>query len=101
MARNISESEFLADSGTSDWRIEGGTAIASFATGSFARGVTFVTAIGRIADGANHHPDVLLTYPRVEVRLTTHDAGNVLTELDLSVAKAISDTARELRIEAE
>jgi len=60
----------------------------TFETGDFNHGLAFVVAIGRLADAADHHPDVLLTYPRVVVTLTTHDAGDV-TDRDLRLAVEI------------
>jgi 4a-hydroxytetrahydrobiopterin dehydratase len=36
----------------------------------------------------NHHPEWLNVYARVEVRLTTHDAGG-LTSLDLELAESM------------
>jgi 4a-hydroxytetrahydrobiopterin dehydratase len=60
----------------------------TFKTGTFARGVSFVVAIGTLADAADHHPDILLTYPAVTVTLTTHDAGRV-TGRDLRLAAQI------------
>ncbi len=41
-----------------------------FRTGSFAAGVALVNAIGRLADAADHHPDVDLRHEGVTVRLT-------------------------------
>jgi len=60
----------------------------TFRTGNFARGVSLVVAIGKLADEADHHPDILLTYPAVVVTLTTHDEGRV-TERDLRLAAQI------------
>lgn len=70
------------------WTETGRTLQRTFPTGDFARGVSLVVAIGRLADEADHHPDVLLTYPTVVVTLTTHDEGGV-TERDLRLAAQI------------
>jgi 4a-hydroxytetrahydrobiopterin dehydratase len=59
-----------------------------FKTGNFQAGVAFLTRVAAVADELNHHPDVLLTYPRVTIQLTTHDAGGV-TEKDFELAKRI------------
>ena len=55
-----------------DWRVVRDDACAHFRTGSFAAGVALVDAIGRLADAANHHPDVDLRLDGVTVRLRTH-----------------------------
>jgi 4a-hydroxytetrahydrobiopterin dehydratase len=71
------------------WTTAGDTIRRTFETGDFNRGVSFVVAIAQLADAADHHPDVLLTYPKVVVELMTHDAGRV-TERDLRLAAQIN-----------
>lgn len=61
----------------------------TFRTGSFDQGVRFVSAIGVLADAANHHPDIILTYPAVIVTLTTHDRG-LVTIKDTTLAAQIN-----------
>lgn len=63
-----------------------------FRTGNFLAGLGFVTKIAVLAEKADHHPDLVFTYPRVTVQLTTHDAGG-LTRNDFDLAAAI-DTLR-------
>lgn len=72
-------------------------AIATFLTGSFARGVELIDAIRPLADSANHHPDIDLRYSSVTVRLTTHDVHS-LSERDVVLARRISEAARDLGI---
>jgi 4a-hydroxytetrahydrobiopterin dehydratase len=81
-----------------DWRVVRDDACAYFRTGSFAAGVALVDAIGRLADAADHHPDVDLRPDGVTVRLrtTTPDQFSRLTEHDVDLARQISAAAREL-----
>jgi len=72
---------------------------AVYATGDFATGLAFVDRIGAAAEAAGHHPDVTLTYPRVHVRLTSHDAGGV-TDRDIALAGEIRDIAADMGITA-
>lgn len=58
----------------------------------FMDGLGFVTRVAALAESANHHPDVLLTYPRVTLMLTTHDAGG-LTDKDFALAAEIERVA--------
>lgn len=58
------------------------------ATGNFNRGVQYVLKIGAIADRLNHHPDILLTYPRVTIEIYTHDVGGI-TDFDFELARQI------------
>lgn len=78
-----------------DWRVLFGVLHARFETGDFATGLKLVDAIGKDAEKMNHHPDVDLTYPQVDVRLTSHDAGGV-TSRDIELARTISKHAEKL-----
>ncbi len=65
-----------------------------------AAGVELAVRIGAAADEADHHPDLTITYPRVHVLLTTHDADG-LTSRDVDLARTISAIAVELGVPAE
>lgn len=100
MAERISPREFHESDGVEDWRVVAGAARAHFRTRSFKRGVELVEVIGRIADAANHHPDVDLRYGGLTVTLSTHDVGG-LSELDVALARQVSAAARALDIPAD
>ena len=100
MTERISSRAFHECEGVDDWRVLYGRAHAYFRTGSFARGVELVTAIGAVADAADHHPDIDLRYAGLTVRLVTHDVGG-LSMKDVELARAISAAARRLGIEAD
>ncbi len=57
----------------------------------FRAAFAWMTEIAEVAERMNHHPEWTNVYNRVEVTLTTHDAGAV-TQLDLELAAAM-DTA--------
>ena len=48
-----------------------------------------MTRVAFLAEQMNHHPYWTNAYNKVEIFLSTHDAGNVITEKDRSLAKAI------------
>lgn len=98
MTPTISPEEFLV-AAPAGWQAHTTTARVRFATGSFATGVDLVGDIGRLADAANHHPNVLLRYPDVTVTVTTHDAGG-LTDRDVALATAISAAASARGVDA-
>jgi 4a-hydroxytetrahydrobiopterin dehydratase len=100
MVESITPKQFQESPGVDDWQVVGKEVSASFRSGSFARGVEFIDAIGVLADSANHHPDVDLRYPSVTVRLTTHEIHG-LSERDASLAREISTLAREMDIQPE
>jgi 4a-hydroxytetrahydrobiopterin dehydratase len=78
-----------------DWRVVRNDACTHVRTGSFAAGLALVDAIGRLADAANHHPDVTLRTDGVTVRLRSGRGGR-LGERDVALARQISAVASEL-----
>lgn len=84
----------LLEAELTDWRDLARGLHTRFATGDFATGLRFVEAVGEAAEAAGHHPDVTLTYPSVDVALISHDVG-AITERDVSLARRISEIARE------
>jgi 4a-hydroxytetrahydrobiopterin dehydratase len=100
MTERISAGRFHEADGVGDWRVVFEGACAHFRTKDFAAGVALVDAIGRLADAADHHPDVDLRYGSVTVRLITHSVSG-LSELDILLAQQISAVARELGAVAE
>jgi 4a-hydroxytetrahydrobiopterin dehydratase len=95
----ITADQFRAESGVDDWRPGEDGAIAEFRTGTFATGARFFASIAELAEVANHHPDVTVTYPSVRVTLITHSAGG-LTRKDVALARQISTAARQLGVPA-
>src|SRR5438094_1683585 len=100
MTERITPQQFHQADGVEDWRALFEGACAHFHTASFAKGVALVDAIGKLADAANHHPDVDLRYMGVTVRLRTHDVDG-LSERDVALARQISAAARELDVRAD
>jgi 4a-hydroxytetrahydrobiopterin dehydratase len=100
MTERIAPRQFHEAAGVEDWRVLFSGACARFRTGSFATGVALVDAIARLADAANHHPDVDLRYAGVIVRLTTHEVEG-LSERDVELARQISAAARQLGVPAD
>lgn len=100
MVEAISSAEFHAAGGVEDWRVVFDGARTRFRTGSFAAGAALVEVIGRLADAADHHPDVDLRYAAVGIRLWTHEVQG-LSHRDVDLARGISTAARELGIGAD
>ena len=54
----------------------------------FVAAFAFMSRVALLAEKADHHPEWSNVYNRVEIRLTTHDAGGLSTR-DFALAKAI------------
>ncbi|MBL0925494.1 MAG: 4a-hydroxytetrahydrobiopterin dehydratase [Sphingomonadaceae bacterium] len=58
----------------------------------FAEAFGFMTRVAILAEKADHHPEWFNVYNRVEILLTTHDAGG-LSQRDIDLATAIDAIA--------
>lgn len=90
----------ILEAGLDDWRQLAQGIHARFRTGSFTAGLKFLTAVTEAAEAANHHPDVTLTYPHVDLKLISHDAG-ALTSRDVDLARTISSIAAEQKLKPQ
>ena len=67
--------------------VDGRDAIArTFTFRNFNQAFGFMSRVALRAEKMNHHPEWFNVYNRVEVTLSTHDAGG-LTELDIKLAR--------------
>jgi 4a-hydroxytetrahydrobiopterin dehydratase len=90
MATLLSEQDVQAKlSQLSDWTQDGKmiTTVRTFK--NFITAIEFVNKLVEPAEAAGHHPDIAISYNKVTIHLTTHDAGG-LTEKDFAMAKTIS-----------
>jgi 4a-hydroxytetrahydrobiopterin dehydratase len=71
------------------WQEENNTLYKKFEFKDFVAAFSFITSAAILAEKANHHPTWKNTYNTVEIWLTTHDAGNTVTEKDTALAKQI------------
>lgn len=90
----------VAELGLDDWRPILGSLRARFTTGDFVTGVRLASAIAEAAEELNHHPDLDLRYPHLDVRLTSHDVGGKTTR-DVELARRVSAIAGDLGIGSE
>jgi 4a-hydroxytetrahydrobiopterin dehydratase len=89
----------IEQAGLEDWRVLFDRLHARFRTEDFGTGLDLVKKIGKAAEKADHHPDVDLSYSKVDVRLWSHDAGGV-TDRDVELARRISELASDVGAEA-
>ncbi len=74
--------------GLGGWKQVGNAIQKQYAFPDFKAAMFFVNVVAGLAEKAGHHPDLTITYNRVTVRLSTHDAGGI-TGKDFEVAKGI------------
>jgi len=65
----------------------------SFVFKDFSEAFGFMTRVAFLAEKLNHHPTWTNTWNRVDIALSTHDAGNTVTDLDRKLAEAIDKIA--------
>ncbi|UUX51885.1 4a-hydroxytetrahydrobiopterin dehydratase [Nisaea acidiphila] len=80
--------------GLPDWSLaEGRDAITrKYRFADFKTAFAFMTAVAEIADEMDHHPEWFNVYNRIDVTLSTHDAGG-LTMLDIDLAVQMDELA--------
>jgi 4a-hydroxytetrahydrobiopterin dehydratase len=72
----------------SGWERSGDAIRKEYRFADFAEAMAFVIRVALRAEAANHHPDILVSYSRVTLTLSTHDASG-LTEHDFRLAEKI------------
>ncbi len=71
------------------WKEENNQLIRQFEFADFSAAFAFMTRVALLAEQHGHHPWWSNVYNRVEIRLSTHDAGDVVTDKDRQLADAI------------
>ncbi|MDH3225681.1 MAG: 4a-hydroxytetrahydrobiopterin dehydratase [Thermoleophilia bacterium] len=67
------------------WRAEGTAIVKEFAFGDFMGSIGYINRLAEVAEDANHHPDLSVSWNRVIVQWSSHEKGGV-TEFDLEMA---------------
>ena len=70
------------------WERRGDEIRRTWSFADFESSMAFVNKVAALAQAADHHPDIDIRYSKVELALSTHDAGG-LTERDFDLAEAI------------
>ena len=96
----ITPQDFHDAEGVDDWRVLYWGAHAFFRATSYAQGASFVAAIAGLVAPTRHDPDVDLRREGVAVKLATRGIRNLSTR-DITLARQISEVARDLGLEAD
>jgi 4a-hydroxytetrahydrobiopterin dehydratase len=74
------------------WYFEDGWIRRVYKTDGWPTTLMLVNAVGFVAEAADHHPDLSVTWGRITVKLSTHSAGGI-TDKDFELARRIEDAA--------
>lgn len=71
------------------WQAKDGKLYREFKFEDFKQAFDFMTKVAAVADKMDHHPTWTNTYNKVEIWLSTHSAGDAVTDKDQALAKEI------------
>ncbi|MEZ4590682.1 MAG: 4a-hydroxytetrahydrobiopterin dehydratase [Chloroflexota bacterium] len=75
------------------WQLQEGKLYKQYKFGSFAQALGWMVSVGVHADKMDHHPEWSNVYNKVTVNLVTHDLGNVVSNLDVDLARKMEALA--------
>jgi 4a-hydroxytetrahydrobiopterin dehydratase len=70
------------------WKEAGNSIQKQYTFANFKEAMFFVSGVAAVAEKVGHHPDITVSYNRVTLSLSTHDAGGVTTK-DFDLAKRV------------
>ena len=70
------------------WEQRGNAIVRDYRFPGFSEAIAFVNRVARLAESADHHPDILIRYDKVSLTLSTHSSGGV-TQKDFDLARTI------------
>ncbi len=79
------------------WHEEKNRLQAQFKFKDFPEAFAFMTEVAFAAEKIKHHPNWSNVWNTVDIQLTTHDAGNIVTEKDHQLANAIDELYRKYK----
>lgn len=71
------------------WKEQNNKLSQTFTFKDFSEAFGFMTRVAMLADKMDHHPEWSNVYNKVTITLSTHDAGNVVTDKDRTLAEGI------------
>lgn len=91
---SLLDDDHVADAlaGLPGWERDGDAIVRTYRFADFGAAIAFMTAAAPRIDELDHHPEWFNVYDRVDVRLTSHDAGGI-TERDIRLAGVLDEVA--------
>jgi len=78
------------------WKEQNNQLTRTFKFSDFKEAFGFMTKVALVAEKMDHHPNWSNVYNTVTIQLSTHDAGNVVTDKDRQLATAIDSCLDDL-----
>ena len=78
------------------WQLNNNQITKTYQFKNYNAGVSFTNLCAKLAEEHDHHPDILLTYGKVQVNFSTHSAGGI-TPLDLQMAERVEKVYEEFK----
>ena len=76
-----------------NWIEKDNKLVKDFQFEDFISAFAFMTKVAFVAEKMGHHPEWSNVYNKVSIKLNTHDAGNIVTDLDRELAAKIDKFA--------
>ncbi len=70
------------------WVRDGEEIVRIYEFDDYLRGVNFAQMVGEIAEAQFHHPEMIVRYAELEIRLTSHEEGGI-TDKDVEMAELV------------
>lgn len=64
-----------------------------FQFSDFNDALQFINQISVICESENHHPEINWIYNKITLKLSTHDAGDIITQKDIKLSELIDEVA--------
>jgi 4a-hydroxytetrahydrobiopterin dehydratase len=94
----IYEIAFVLDKNEFKWIENNDKLKRKFEFKDFTQALAFINRLATICELMNHHPEINWIYNKIELTLSTHDAGDKITELDYQLANKIDEIPKFLNI---
>jgi 4a-hydroxytetrahydrobiopterin dehydratase len=92
----IYEIAFIFDKNEFKWIENNDKLKRKFEFKDFNEALAFINKLAPICESMNHHPEIKWVYNKIELTLSTHDAGDKITELDYQLANKIDEILKDI-----
>lgn len=79
------------------WQEKDNKLVCSLTFRDFKQAMDFMNQVAEVAEEMDHHPWWSNVYNKVDIELTTHDAGNTVTDKDHQLAQRIDEIYTSLK----